>query len=246
MGAITIPNPLKDQDTLVALSQEAIEERDRLIDRAVACLARPITSAEEHAAASAVYKACAQLRIAVDKGRERLKAPVLTIGRQIDAAAKEVTVQADEYERKLAVHLRAWEKIVAEEHAAKERARQEEAKRLQAEADARAEAERQKAQAAAEADALPDEPPPEPLPVTDHLPVRIEPAPLAPAPKSAVRSTLKPVVVVDDITKVPLQINGVRLWSALDEDAILVLHKAGITVPGLHVEMREQLQRAGR
>lgn len=245
MGAITIPNPLKDQATLVALSQEAIDQRDELIDRAVAILAKPITSAEEHAAAAEIYKACAKLRIAVDKGREALKAPALLIGRQIDAAAKEVTVQANEFERKLAVHLRAWEKVVEEQRAAEERRRQEEAKRLQAEADARANEERRKAQEAAEADALPDEPVPQ-IPVTEHLPVRVEPAALPPAPKSAVRSTLKPVVVVDDLAKVPLYVNGVRVWATLDEDAIIVLHKAGMTVPGVHVEMREQLQRAGR
>jgi hypothetical protein len=241
MAAITVKNPIPAE--VVALSQETIESRDRLIDAAIEFLRAPIT-AETHVAASSVYTSCGKLKIAVEKERKRLKAPVLDLGRALDAAAEEATGPLADIESKLSKHIREYERVRDEAIAAEQRRRAEEARRLQAEADARAEQERKRAQEEAEANALPDEPVPE-IPVTAHLPVRVEPAPMPDAPKSAVAARLKPHLVIDDISKVPFTQGGVRLWAELDEKACLVLIQAGVVIPGMHVEMREELRRNG-
>lgn len=241
MSAITVKSTIPAE--VVALTQETIEARDALIDQAIDFLRAPIT-ADNHAAASSVYTSCGKLKIAVEKERKRLKAPVLDLGRALDAAAEEATGPLADVEAKLSKHIREYERARDEAIEAERRRREEEARRLQAEADARAAEERRKAQEQAELDALPGEAPAV-VPVTEHLPVRVEPAPMAPAPKSAVRAKLVPKLVIEDESKIPFTINGIRLWKEPDEKGILAMHAVGIAVPGTRVEMVEQLQRAG-
>lgn len=155
----------------------------------------------------------------IQKARTEVKAPVLQLGRDIDAAVKDVVEPLEQATAALSQRLLAWqreqERLRAEQEAAA-RKRMEEAKAKAAEAE-----NAEQAEAAHEELMQADE---------DML------APKTPQakPKSVTRRRTK-VLVIDDADAIPREIGGVQLLVP-DEVAIKRMLVAGAQVPGCRLE----------
>lgn len=238
MAAITIPNPIPAE--LVALSQEAIERRDQLLERVVAVRKAGLPDADQDAFdnANQTYKDLATFAKEVERHREAIKAPVLALGRQIDAVAKDATAGIDEQRRLLGVEIADWQ---AKENARREKLRreaEEEARRKEAELQRQAAAEQERlereARERAELEALPGQPPEEvvvePTPIV--IAPKVAPAYVPPPVRAAVKTTTRKKAVARDAKLTPASIDGISLVKQWDEAVITTLLKAGKTVPG--------------
>jgi len=226
MAGITIKNPLPAE--LVALSEETIEKRDSLLEASVAAR-RAITDEASYRSANAVYKDLHAFGRAVEAGRKDLKRPILDIGAALDAAAHEAMEPIDAEKQALGRAIADYERI---ENARRE----EERKKAEAEARAREEAERKRLEEEARQRAEMDAPPGAPVQEPDFGAIPTV-RPIAPAPtpaplKGAVRTSVRKKVVITDASKVPFEMNGLRLWKEPDPRAIEMLQKQGVTVPG--------------
>ena len=186
----------------------------------------------------------------VDKLAKKIAAGRLEITRPIDALKKSI-IEAEEAATGPLLKAKAelGQRMITYRDAA-EKAREEEERKVRAEAEekarierARLEAERQEIirkqkEEAAEAEAMfgsdapPPPPPPPPVavvPVMEYIPAGTA------IPKSAARTTTRRRIVVVDLDKVPVVLAGVRLL-VLDEKAAEKLLKAGVEIPGLKLE----------
>lgn len=230
MSAITIPNTLPT--TIVALSLEAIEARDQLLDRAVAVRAAGVDSIEAWEAADRLYKELASFAKGIKTQRLELKRPILALGEKLDEAAHDA-VEPIEKERAMLGDLVEAFKVAenarreAERKKAEEEARAREAQ-LRADAEAKAQQDRERA----ELEALPGEEPAEPefgqQPIVRPVAAAWTPAPL----KGSTKTTVKKRAVITDEALLPLAVNGIHLWKEPDMVAIATLLKAGVAVPG--------------
>lgn len=225
MSAITVTHTLPAE--LVAISSEALETRDLLLDRAVAIQKDGAITTETYQEAADTYKAMGSYAKEIETQREKIKAPVLELGRQIDAAAREGLMAVEDQRKKLGTLINTYE--------AAERARVAEEQRKAREAALAAErAERLRQEEAlrlkAELEAPPGE---EPKPV-DVEEIRVRPvvAAFVPTFKGVTKATPKQRVNIIDQSLIPFQVNGIRLWKEPDLKAIETLLKAGVKIPG--------------
>ena len=187
----------------------------------------------------------------IEAERKRLKAPILDLGRQLDDAAGEALAPffalKGDLGRKLMAYQDAENARRADEArrvAAARAAAEAEARRQQAEADRireEAAAQQRAAKESAPSDALPWELPAAVAVVvperTTIIPEYVPPAP-APLKSSAVKRTTVKRLVIENAALIPPMVAGVALWS-LDDAAVTKLLRAGIAVPGCHLEETE-------
>ena len=162
---------------------------------------------------------------AVEAERTRLKEPVLDLGRQLDAAAREAVAPLEAAKRALGDKLGLFSQ--QQKKKAEEAAREVQRIANEAAQKARAEQERQRAEAAKN-----NRPPPPPV-----LPPRPVPAVKLPPPvvSKAVTMKKRKEIVVTDKSKIPFEVGGVCLWD-LNEAAVKKLLEAGVKIEGVSLE----------
>lgn len=241
MNAITIPNPLPA--VLVALSSETLATVATL--EAAAKALQVIDSAEDMALADDVLFQSVRLGKALEAERKRLKAPIIDLAQQLDAASADVQLSLSwiktDLGAKILVFQRAENARREEERRRLEeqrRAAEEAARQAAAEAAAKAEAERKAAAEAAPWDepAAPAEPAPWEQPAAVQVIAPTVEEQIAAAPiksKSVVMRTVKKVEITDP-SLVPKEIAGVALW-VIDTKAVERLAKNGVQIPGVTV-----------
>ncbi len=219
MSAVTVPNTLPPH--FVALSQEIIEQKDDLIDRAAAMC---VTNAEEARAADAIVKRISALHGQVEEQRLAFGRELRTLQDQINVAASEALQPLADIREHLGRQIRAFELADRARIAVEEAKAEEERKVRQAEED-------QRAQEAAEFAAEPGQAPSE-VAVPEAMPRQV-PAPYVPPAykSSSVRAKPKRLDVFDPAL-VPFELNGIRLHKELNLTAIKALIASGIVVPG--------------
>lgn len=226
MTALTVPNTLPE--TIVALSSEAT---GKIFRATCAISTAEVVDVPTSIIADAAHKAGFRLLAEIDKNRLECKRPIAALGEQLDAAAAQGTAELRTQLELLGQRLIKFEKEENERRMAAHRAREAEARRLQAIEDARAEEARKAALLEAElsaplgeAPALDD--------VTVELPRMVDPPPPPEVFKSkAVRANITTRLHIDDASKIPHDINGAPLWVP-DEKTIKKLMDAGVQVPG--------------
>jgi phage-related minor tail protein len=242
MAAITITNPLPQ--VLVALSQEAIDRVDTLVEQSIALGAKPLADLDAYNVADALHRSLHEMERELEKQRQLVKAPVLDLGRQIDTAAKAQAEALVEAKRRVAVRVREFQdaenrRREEERRKAEQAAREEEQRRL-------AELEAKRAQQAADAEweAPPGEEPAKPEAFDGEIVRPVAPAPTAAPLKSSVRKQTVKRLVIDDASKIPREINGAVLLVP-DEKQITLLLRANVAVPGCRLIEEEVLGAAG-
>lgn len=232
MADFVIANPMHGQpERVVVIDQATIDHRDRLLERAHGWIGK-ITTDEDHSEANCAVADLHAFQQQIEKARKKLTEPALEYQRALMAAATEAVVGIEELKRKLGGDIAAWDaKRKAERAAAEAEARrqEDEARRL------------------AEEQALMDLPPGEDAPVFS-APVHVAAVPVAvaPPPKSAVVAKQITRAVVDDEAKLPLSVNGQRLWKEPDLKTIELLLKAGVNVPGARLITETRVDMKGR
>lgn len=239
MSAITIPSTIPAE--LVAISAEALEARDKLLDCCIAIRQGGPITAENYPAAAATYTALKAFSKSVEEHRERIKAPVIALGRQIDAAAREACQAIEQERAALGVLVNGYEakerqRVENEQRAARELARLAEI----------AERERQESalRAAAELAAPPGEAP-APVSVED---IRVRPvaAVYVPTFKGVTKATPKKKAVIINASLIPRDIDGICLVKEWDLAAITMLLKAGKNVAGCVMTDETTISATGR
>lgn len=243
MAAITIANPLPK--TLVALSQEAIDRVDTLVEQSIALGAKPLVDLDAYNVADALHRSLHDMERELEKQRQLIKAPVLDLGRQIDGAAKAQAEALVEAKRRVAVRVREYQDAENRRREEARRKAEQEAREEEARRNAELEAKRAAEAEAAAWETPPDEPAPAAPEAFDGEIVRpVAPAP-TPAPlKSSVRKQTVKRLVIDDASKIPRELNGVPLLVP-DEKQIALVMKAGIAVAGCRLVEEEVLGAAG-
>lgn len=245
--AITVANPTAGQPIIVSVDAEAVEKArtavaflDELAEHAIA-----IDDAEGYAKATAAYKRAKALAAAIEKDRKAIKAPILDLGRAIDAAAREVVDPLAESIKRVGERIAECDnarkaeadriKREAEAAEAKARAEREAAERAAAEARAAGDAE---AAAKAKADAAAAR--------AAAAEARTAKASAPEVKGSAVRTVRRAELVIDDRSKIPLRSAvGRELWT-LDEKAVIESIEGGIAVAGCRVVYTEHVGGTGR
>lgn len=206
----------------------------------------------------------------LEAARVALKRPITELGKSIDGVVASVADPLDAAKRsmqgKVAAYQRAeQEKADKAKREAEEKARQEreaaekERQRMQAEADAKHAAEVADAEAkakaeAAELEAILGKPVAAepvkvaPAPVIEAAPVAAPVAVVAPLPKAAVQTVIVPTLVVANagVLAAWLFANSRANLVEFKMREIKALYEAGVPVPGLAIEQREQTRMAGR
>lgn len=217
---------------------------DRITAAIATATAITTVDAATLATADAAYKATHDLEKLVEAERERIKRPVLEIGRKIDAAAKGASEDLYKARVNLGKRIAAFqaaeadrvrrEKEAAEREAAAERKRQEEAERLRnEERDRKA---KEAAQISAELGANFE---PDPVQAPTYQPKTVVVTTAPPIRSTAVTTKKVNVLVIDDATQIPEEVGGVALWT-LNTTAVDRLLRAGLVVPGARLEEREE------
>lgn len=255
MSSAVIPEPIIVKNSLppaiVALSADMVIRISDLEQRALSIVS--ITDQETYSRAEEILRERTRLEKETEEKRKQFKAPVLDLGRQIDAAAGEALAPL------LAIKQTLGEKVLkfqAEENARREAARRkaeaealERQRELQRQADEQARIDREAAaerariqREIAAADptqaAPPDEDePPEVVAEVVRAPVVVLPT-RTPAPlrSGAVGTRTVKKVVIFNPAAVPDEVNGVPL-RILDTAAIERLAKAGLSIPGVRIEL---------
>lgn len=254
--ALVVANTLPPQ--IAALKDETLASALSLATEAKAL---SIKDAESLAVANALYKRIDGLNKAIKEQRLEITRPIDALKdaimdaerlatKPLSDAREDLGKRIFEMDRELARQRQLAEakaRKEAEEKAAAERARleaerQEIIRKQQAE---HAEAERAAKEQAdlfgTEAEPIPEAEPPPPVvvvPVVDA--VMIPPA----LPKSAVRGSTRTKLKIHDASKIPRDLAGVVLLIP-DDKAIEKLMKAGVEVPGCHLETVEGFASAG-
>lgn len=228
---LSIDNPLPSR--IIVLSQEVLAEANALSERAAALT---ITDTDTMAVGDQVYRDLATLSKRIEAERQRLKAPILELGRSLDSCAKAAMEPMEAARAALGSRIAVFvkeenrrreeeRKRIAEEQARQQRERDErERRRLEEEA----------RQVPDSFDALPDEstvvitrePEPAPMPIVANV------------KSHAVRKKTVTTLIIGDRSKIPLEVGGVPLWT-LDEKAVERLLKAGVQVPECRLEKTE-------
>lgn len=244
MSAIILKSGIPAE--LVALSAEAIQERDGLVAAAnhiiaTADVAPLVLTAESYPAVAQLVKDLDAFAKAVEIQRETINRPILTLGRELMAAAKAATVPAAEARQKLLPLVNAYEAAERARVEEEQRKAREEAARLE-----REEYERQMAAAKAKAE-LEAGPGEEPKPVDiaevkirPVLPVKVETF------KGSTKKTVKQKANIVDLAKIPFEVNGIRLWKEPDLKAIELLLKANVAVAGCELVTEVSYGSTGR
>lgn len=254
MSAITVASPVPAISVLV--SEEGLERIDFVL-HASGIIAR-IPDGDEMAfrTADEAYQQLQALSRSIESTRETLKRPALDFGRKLDATARDAVAPIELEKDRLGAEIKRWQVTENARRAEAARLARLEQERLQREADAKAEAERMERvrlaeeQRQRELDAMPKEDPvpgEDPLPMDDLPPVDQEfltapvrpvivPAPYIPPPvTSSVREKKTKVLVIDDLSKIPREINGAQLLVP-DESQIKRLLIAGVKIPGCRLD----------
>ena len=138
------------QATEIAIAPEARELRDSLLAEIKGVTA--VADAFDADVAADVLKRTKELTRSIEASRSSVKAPVLELGKKIDALAKEIVVELDTESARVSKVLGAYQLAERQKAEAAERLARDEARRIQAEAEQKA---REAAKAASsEADAL--------------------------------------------------------------------------------------------
>lgn len=127
----------------IAIAPEARELRDKLLVEIRGVTA--VADAFDADCAADVLKRATQLSRGIESDRSTVKAPVLALGKKIDALAKEITAELDGEIGRVSRVLGAYQLAEKQKAEAAERLARDEARRIQAEAEANA---RKAAQAA--------------------------------------------------------------------------------------------------
>lgn len=217
-----------DPVELVAVPAEILLQID-----ATAALAKSFTISDvgEFNRADALCAEIRELRKSLEESRKAAKAPVLELGKSIDAVAKRAGQPLDDAYNILSGRIISYQREQERKRA--------EIRRAAEEADRKQREERQrKEREAAEAAEVFGQPAPEPTPEPEPAAVAVAPQPEA--PKSASVTTRKVYsVAVDDETAIPMDVAGIRLWT-LDEKAVLRVLKMGGKVPGCRLVEEER------
>ena len=131
------------QSAEISIAAEARELRDKLLVEI-----REVTSVSDAFDADVavdVMKRATQLSRGIEADRNTVKAPVLALGKKIDALAKEIVVELDAEIGRVSLVLGAYQLVEKQKAEAAERLARDEARRIQAEAEQNA---RKAAQAA--------------------------------------------------------------------------------------------------
>lgn len=203
------------------------------------------------ARADAAVRRGAGLARRIETNRVAVKAPVLALGRAIDAACTEHIDSLDTESRAVATLIDAHQqRKLAEARAAEEAQRRavEEAARI-------AEERRMQDEAAIAALQSSGEPlTPEDAVVVAELEAEAEvkreldavvPLPMVPhVPKTGVSRRMVDELIIDDIDAIPREVNGIALWK-LDETAVKRVLKGGTPVPGARMGQKPSIARRG-
>jgi hypothetical protein len=258
MSALVISNNLPAQ--IPVMSHEALAKAQELVALAGVATVEPTAASLEQA--NALYRA-------IDKHGKDIAAARLELTRPIDAlksavmeAERQATIPLTDAKVALGARIVIADSLLRKEIADAERKAREEAEskaraereRLEKERQeliAKQQAERAKAEQLAKDEAAMFGVEAEPLPpVEEPPPVVIVPVVEAPgtfamtAPKSAVRTSTRKRLVIDDAAKIPREIAGAVLLIP-DEKAIDKLLRAGVAVPGCRLESYEAIGSAG-
>lgn len=220
-------------EKMIALKAETLAEIRATHD--LLAEVREVPDAETVESVSEVLAGAARLDRDIQKQRLELTRPIDAAKKAIKQAVDDALAPLEKQKGRVAGLVgETTRRLEAERRAAEKKAR-EEAERKAREEQARLEAERQAQidRDREEAALFGTETPPEPEPVV-VVPV-VEDLPELPKVKSAVSTRqLKRVVIVDE-SKIPREIQGVRLLTP-DTKAIDKLLRAGIEVPGCMLE----------
>jgi hypothetical protein len=235
MSALIVKHDLPAE--IIALPQEIIEKKDELIEHAHALLASPpIASVEQWRAEEAVAKSIGSVFKAVEDLRLQLGRKLKAVADQVNAGAAEALVPLKETWQPLMDRCKAFERAENERRAEEARKAREEQERLQREEEARAAATAEEARQRAEMEAEPGEAPASTVFVPEAVPKQVERA-FVPPPLKSTAAAKKGgmVVVIDDESKIPFQVNGMRLWKEPNLSQIKALLSSGIAVTGCHL-----------
>jgi len=253
---LTVKNTLPAE--IVAINPQTVEKAGLLVAKANSI---KITDVASHAAASDLYKVITALSKQIASDRLDITRPIDAIKDKIIEAERMGTVPLLAAKAKLEPMIKGFEReqerirVEAERKAREEaeaRAR-EERKRLEAEQAARIK-EQEEAAVAAERKAdeerrlfgetsivVPEVEAAQPIVVVPEVEAQLIPASL---PKSAVRESVKKVLVIDDEKLIPVELAGVRLLTP-DTKAINKLMQAGVAVPGCRLVSEQRYGSAG-
>lgn len=238
MSDITIANPLP---SLVIALPSALSDRAAVasanLDDALARFTDGITNAADFADAGNAYSAAQKLEKDIEKARKEAKAPVLDLGRALDAAAEAATKPLVDARNRLGVVIADYQqreaKRVAEERAAAARALAEQA----------AEQARHAAEAARAARSAEPQLPLPPAPIV--IPAKVEAA-----PKSVVRMVTKYSLRVTAAERIPRKVfdaaDNVYALMVLDEAAAIRALRAGCEIAGCELVTEEVPAAIGR
>ena len=121
------------QSTEIAIAPEARELRDKLLTEIRGVTA--VSDAFDADVAADVLKRSTQLSRGIEADRSTVKAPVLALGKQIDALAKEIVAELDGEIGRVSRVLGAYQLAEKQKAEAAERLARDEAQRIQAEAE---------------------------------------------------------------------------------------------------------------
>lgn len=229
MSTAVVPFVLRQIDGVtVEVQTTAIQARDAAVDWA-SMLAVVDSPATRDAAVSAQQDLAAIIK-GTEAARVTVKAPVLDLGKKIDAAAKEFLAPVIQHQQRLnalVTDYQAEERRKAQEE---ERKRIEEARKVQAELDRLAAEQRRKEEEARKAN-LPPPPPPAPIPA----PVVIVPAaPVAPKPAGLVEKEVWDFELLDVDALAAARRDLVTI-EARRADILREIRNGARSIPGLRI-----------
>lgn len=247
---IVVANTLPAE--ILALSQQTLAEVAELTKAAREIDVKDAGSLE---VGNTIFRQVDQLAKAISAGRLEVTRPIDALKKAIIAAEEKATEPLLEAKADLGKRIIACQKELERQRLEAEQAAREEAERKAAEERQRLEAERQAkiAQQEAERKAAEDAaraeaamfgedqeaavaklPPVEVITPVVVVPIVELPPAANPLPKSAVRTTRRQKLVIDDVDLIPTVLANVRLLIP-DEKTIEKLMKAGVEVPGVRL-----------
>lgn len=231
----------------VVVSKEAVVKAEAL--KRLARGFNGVVSEETIEQANSVVGDMAKLERQVTQSHRTAKAPVLDLGRAMDEAKRSIIDPLHEERVELSRAIDTYHREVEEKA---RRIREENRRRIAEEKRKAEEAERERIAALEEAAVGATTP--EDMEAAAELAVEAEVlthqeavVALTPEPvvrKSPVSRRTRKVLVIDDVTKIPHQVNGLQLLKP-DTKAITNLLKANVAVPGCRLEETTSLATRG-
>ncbi len=225
-NAVIVESPLSLP--VVAVSPEVVEQVSALSQKA-----SEIKRIEDRVGFAYADQVCGDIRKLgreLEKQRTEVKAPILELGRAVDAASKEVAQLLKEAGDRLGREVLRYQRVEREKAEKAERERRAREAELQREADARATEE------AEIADLFEDSAPaPAPAPRVDL----VAPKSAAPPKAKSVSTRKVPKLVIFDGSLIP------RAYLVPDQVQIKQALQSGIEVPGCRIESEETVVSKG-